>query len=203
MDKLSRRDLIKKTAAGSAALAIAGSPSCSTAPEEAASGVETGENPLKNIRLIDYHPKPMLTVKETHIERAKFPVIDAHNHLRRDVVNTDTVISEVVKIMDDCNVQIVVDLDGYPGGQFEKSLERLKKTYPDRFLVYTRVDWTNLNDADFDKQMAEKMEKDFEAGAQALKIRKELGLEIKLADGSFLPVDSPKLDLMWDKCGEL
>ena len=203
MDKLSRRDLIKKTAAGSAALAIAGSTSCNTVPEETASAVDAGENPLKNIRLIDYHPQPMLTVKETKVERAKFPAIDAHNHLRRDVVNSDKDISEFVKIMDECNVQIVIDLDGYPGGQLEKSLERLKKTYPDRFIVYTRVDWTNLDDPDFDKQMADKMEADFEKGAQALKIRKELGLEIKLADGTFLPVDSPKLDLMWDKCGEL
>ena len=203
MDKLSRRDLIKKAAAGSAVLATTGAPACTSVKEDVSSTAENAENPLKNIRLIDYHPKAMLTVKETKIEKAKFPVIDAHNHLRRDVVNTDTDISEFVKIMDDCNVAIVVDLDGYPGGQFEKSLERLKKTYPDRFLVYTRVDWTNLDDPDFDKQMADKMEADFEKGAQALKIRKELGLEIKLADGTFLPVDSPKLDLMWEKCGEL
>ncbi len=200
MDKLTRRDLIKKTATGSTALAITGITGCSTAPKEIP---VTEEEKLKNLSLYDYHPKTVMTVKKTDVPKAKYPVIDAHNHLRNDVVNADIDIADMVKIMDDCNVQIVVDLDGYPGGQFEKSLKRLKETYPDRFLVYTRVDWANLNDPDFDKQMARKMEEDFAKGAQALKIRKELGLEIQLADGTYLPVDSPKLDLMWDKCGEL
>lgn len=203
MKRLTRRDLIKKTAAGSAALSLAGLKAGPLAAGPVAAE-ERDYSELKNIRLIDYHPRPMLTVRETEVKRAKFPVIDAHNHLRHDVVNDTSVdLSHWVKIMDDCNVQMVVDLDGYPGGQFERSLERLKKTYPDRFLVYTRVDWTNLDDSDFDRQMARKMEEDFEKGAQALKIRKELGLQIKLADGTYLPVDSPKLDLMWDKCGEL
>ena len=157
---------------------------------------------LKDIRLIDYKPVHMLKVKETTVEKAKFPVIDAHDHLR-SVVNSETDLASLVKIMDDCNVQIVVDLDGYPGGQFEKSLEKLKKAYPDRFLVYTRLDWTNLNDPDFGEQMAKKIEEDVRKGAQALKIRKELGLEIKLKDGTYLPVDSRKLDPVWEKCAEL
>ncbi|MFH1964573.1 MAG: amidohydrolase family protein [Acidobacteriota bacterium] len=200
MDKLTRRDLIRKTAAGSAALAIAGLPACSSTPQEPPA---TPEDLLKNTRLFDYHPRTMLTVKKTEITRAKFPVIDAHNHLRRDVVNADVDISEMVKIMDDCSVQIVVDLDGYPGGQLEKSLERLKKAYPDRFLVYTRIDWTNLNDPDFGEQMARKIEEDVEKGAQALKIRKELGLEIQLEDGTYLQVDTPKLDPAWEACARL
>jgi len=203
MDKFSRRDLMKKTAAGSAALSFANLKSGSFAAGAPSGPPDESQSSLKNIRLIDYHPRSMMKVKETMIEKAKFPVIDAHNHLRNDVVNADVDIADMVKIMDDCNVQIVVDLDGYPGGQFEKSLKRLKAAFLDRFLVYTRVDWANIDAPDFDKQMARKMEQDFEKGAQALKIRKELGLEVKLADGTFLPVDSPKLDLMWDKCGEL
>lgn len=162
----------------------------------------SNQDSLKNIRLIDYKPVPMLKVKETTVEKAKFPVIDAHDHLR-SVVNSEKDIAELVKIMDDCNVQIVVDLDGYPGGQLEKSLEKLKKAYPDRFIVYTRIDWTNLNDPDFGEQMAKKIEEDVRKGAQALKIRKELGLEIQLKDGSYLPVDSRKLDPVWTKCAEL
>lgn len=157
---------------------------------------------LKDIRLVDYHPKTVLVVKETKVEKAKFPVIDSHNHLRR-IVNSETDIAEFVKIMDECNVRMVVDLDGYPGGQFEKSLKRLKETYPDRFIVYTRIDWTNVNDPDFGEQMARKIEADVKKGAQGLKIRKELGLEIQLEDGTYLPVDSPKLDPAWDMCGKL
>lgn len=160
------------------------------------------ESSLKDIRLLDFKPKPMLVVKETKVEKAKFPVIDCHNHLRR-VINAGADIEELIKIMDECNVQMVVDLDGYPGGQFEKSLRTLKEPYPDRFLVYTRIDWTNLDDPGFAEQMAKKIEEDVKKGAQALKIRKELGLEIQLANGTYLPVDSPKLDPTWEMCGKL
>jgi len=160
------------------------------------------ESSLKDIRLLDYKPKPMLVVKETKVEKAKFTVIDCHNHLRR-VINAGADIEELIKIMDECNVQMVVDLDGYPGGQLEKSLKTLKKPYSDRFLVYTRIDWTNLDDPGFAEQMAKKIEEDVKKGAQGLKIRKELGLEIKLADGTYLPVDSPKLDPTWEMCGKL
>ena len=76
MDKLTRRDLIKKTAAGSAALAVTGMPSCSTNPLESSTteeGAKEGANAsLKNIRLIDYHPKTVLTVKKTEIQKAKY-----------------------------------------------------------------------------------------------------------------------------------
>ena len=163
---------------------------------------DSQQDSLKNIQLLNYKPVPMLTVKETMVEKAKFPAIDVHNHFRR-VINANADISELVKIMDDCNVQMAVDLDGYPGGQLEKSLETLKKAYPDRFIVATRIDWTNLNDDDFGEQMARKIEEDVKKGAQVLKIRKELGLEIQLADGTYLQVDSPKLDPVWEKCGEL
>ena len=159
-------------------------------------------SPLRDIRLLDFQPKPMLVVKQTKVDRAKFPVIDTHNHFRR-VVNSDEDIASLVKIMDECNVQTAVDLDGYPGGQFEKSLKRLKEPFPKRFLIYTRLDWTNLDSPDWGQQMAKKLADDVKKGAQALKIRKELGLEIKLKDGTYLPVDSPKLDPVWEACGKL
>ena len=203
MKNWTRREMIRTAAAGSAALSVAGlGGSCSKPPVPPQPAPASTSNDLKNIRLLDYHPRPMLTVKQTAVEKARFPVIDTHNHLKR-IVDADTTLSDMLKIMDDCNVAIVVDLDGYPGGVFERSLKKFKASNPDRFIVYTRLDWKNVNDSDFGKQMAEKIERDVEKGAQALKIRKELALQIKLADGTYLPVDSPKLDPVWDKCGSL
>jgi uncharacterized protein len=200
MKNWTRREIIKTTTAGSAALSLAAfGESCSKPAESPKPAPADTSGDLRNIRLLDYHPRTMLKVKQSKVDRAKFPAIDSHNHLRK-LSNADTNVTDLVKIMDDCNVGIVVDLDGYPGGVFEKSLEKFKKSNPDRFLVYTRLDWTNVNDSDFGKQMAEKIERDVEKGAQALKIRKELALQIKLADGTYLPVDSPKLDAVWDKC---
>ena len=35
----------------------------------------------EKLALDDFHPKPQLVRRETLVERPRFPVIDAHNHL--------------------------------------------------------------------------------------------------------------------------
>ena len=83
------------------------------------------EETLKDIRLVDYQPKPMLVTKVTEIKKAKYPAIDVHNHLRR-IVDTGEDVSKFIKIMDDCNVKAVVDLDGGFGENLDKHLKVLK-----------------------------------------------------------------------------
>jgi hypothetical protein len=43
--------------------------------------VTTREIPTDELLLREYVPRPRLVVKETRIERPRFPVFDAHNHL--------------------------------------------------------------------------------------------------------------------------
>ena len=160
------------------------------------------EETLKDIRLIDYHPKPMLVTKVTEVKTAKYPAIDVHNHLRR-IVDSGEDISTLVKIMDDCNVKAVVDLDGGFGENLDKHLKRLKEPYPDRFIVYAQVDFSKIDDPDFSEYSAKQLESAVKKGVQGLKISKGLGLGVKEADGSYLRVDSPKLDAVWKKCAEL
>jgi predicted TIM-barrel fold metal-dependent hydrolase len=47
------------------------------------------------------------------------------------------------------------------------------------------------------------LESDVKAGACGLKIYKDLGLDFKDEKGKFIAVDDPRLDPVWDKCGEL
>ncbi len=100
------------------------------------------EESIKDIRLVDFQPKPMLVTKVTDVQKAKYPAIDFHNHLRR-IVDSETDISEYVKIMDECNIKAVVNLDGGWGENLDKHLKRLKEPYPDRFIVYAQVDFRN------------------------------------------------------------
>jgi len=160
------------------------------------------EESIKDIRLVDFQPKPMLVTKVTNVQKAKYPAIDVHNHLRR-IVDSETDISEYVKIMDECNVKAVVNLDGGYGETLDKHLKVLKEPYPDRFIVYARVDWTKLNEPDFSEYSANQLEEAVKKGAQGLKISKSLGLRIKEANGSYLRIDTPKMDAVWAKCGEL
>ena len=160
------------------------------------------EEALKDIRLVDYQPKSMLVTKVTEVKKAKYPAIDVHNHLRK-IVDSGEDISKLVKIMDDCNVKAVVDLDGGFGENLDKHLNVLKEEYPDRFIIYARIDWNKINEPDFSEYSAKQLEEAVKKGVQGLKISKRLGLGIKEADGSYLRVDSPKLDAVWAKCGEL
>ena len=160
------------------------------------------EETLKDIRLVDYQPKPMLITKVTEVKKAKYPAIDVHNHLQR-IVDSGENISKFVKIMDECNVKAVVDLDGGFGENLDKHLKVLKEKYPERFIVYARIDWSKIDEPDFPEYSARQLEEAVKKGVQGLKISKRLGLGIKESDGSYLRVDSPKLDAAWAKCGEL
>ena len=37
----------------------------------------------REISVLDYDPRPQLVTKVTEVDKAKFPAIDGHNHLRR------------------------------------------------------------------------------------------------------------------------
>ena len=65
----------------------------------------------KNVAFFDYDPKSQLVVEETSIPRAKFSAIDGHNHLRK-FAEQPNAMEDLLRAMDECNVQAVVDLDG-------------------------------------------------------------------------------------------
>ena len=160
------------------------------------------EEKLSDLRMLDYDPHPMLVTKVTKVMKAKFPVIDVHNHLSR-IVTSEEDVSKIVSIMDECNVKAVVDLDGGFGTNLDKHLKTFLTNYPDRFIIYARIDWSKIDDPDFSEYSVKQLEEAVKRGVKGLKISKSLGLRVKEADGSYLRVDSPKLDPIWDKCGEL
>jgi len=49
----------------------------------AASKEETRQTVSPSLSLAEFSPKSMLQVPETHVSRARFPVIDFHTHITR------------------------------------------------------------------------------------------------------------------------
>src|SRR5258708_34490310 len=77
----------------------------------------------KTVLLRDYHPKSMLHVKETPVLRAKFPVIDMHQHVTDARGIGDRVPpQELVARMDQLNIQTMVILTGGWGDQLHRAL---------------------------------------------------------------------------------
>jgi hypothetical protein len=72
---MNRRQLLRTTGLGLVGGAFAGTAGPS------ASAAEKVKGQSMSLSLADYEPKSMLQVRETHIEKSRFPVFDVHTHI--------------------------------------------------------------------------------------------------------------------------
>ncbi len=152
-----------------------------------------------DLRLLDWRPKSQMVVKETRILTPKFPVIDIHNHLG-DLDKTEHYLKE----MDAAGVWQCVSLDGRSADNFyEEHLRVSQSISKERFLVYFRPDFSRIDEPNFGVEEAAKLERAVKMGARGLKISKNLGLTVRDNTGKIVPVDDPRIDPIWAKCGEL
>jgi predicted TIM-barrel fold metal-dependent hydrolase len=168
--------------------------------------VDAQESPKKDTLLLrDFKPQSMLHVPVHNIQRARFPVIDVHNHVNdaRSSPREHIPPADVVAIMDHCNIKTIVILTGKWGEPLQKVVDEMVKPYPGRFMVFTQLDWTNLDAPDFGQQMARQIDDAVARGARGLKITKEFGLLVRYKSGKLLTIDDPKLDPIWEECGRL
>jgi predicted TIM-barrel fold metal-dependent hydrolase len=152
-----------------------------------------------DLKLVDWEPKSMLVVHETRILWPKFPVIDIHNHLR-DLKSTQKYLEE----MDKAGVWMCVGLDGLSANDFFKEhLKVSQSVSKERFLIFFNPDFSKIDEPDFGRKEAAKLEEAVRMGIKGLKIFKSLGLTLKDKSGKLIPVDDPRIDPIWAKCGEL
>jgi len=159
-----------------------------------------------DLKLLDWRPVSQLVVKETRILRPKFPVIDIHNHLRRlentkrRLENTKMYLEE----MDKAGVWKCVGLDGSSRNDFYKEHLRVSQSVAkERFIIFFRPDFSKINEPDFGKKEAKKLEEAVKLGCRGLKISKGLGLTLRDKSGKLVPVDDSRIDPIWAKCAEL
>jgi len=158
----------------------------------------------KTILLKDYHPQSALHAAVHEIPRAKFPVIDVHNHTNDARGIGDRVDpKELVARMDALNIKTIVILTGGWGDDLQKVLDTMVKPYPGRFMVLEQIDWSKIDDPNFSRLMVEQLDDSVKRGARGLKILKELGLGVRDKTGKLIPVDDPRLDPVWEECGRL
>jgi predicted TIM-barrel fold metal-dependent hydrolase len=170
----------------------------------------------KSITLPEYEPRSELHVKETHITRAKFPVIDIHTHLSWSVKSEKGVglaserqflmpPSELLAVMDRKNLRALTNLTGGFGKGLRDGIAKYDKAYPGRFYTFCEPTYSSLKEADYPKLQARAIEDAHQAGAKGLKILKTLGLYLRdnITSGNLIKVDDPRFDPMWDACGQL
>ena len=159
-----------------------------------------------------YDPPSSLKVPEHHLTRAKFPFIDVHNH-QGNMPTQD--LPGLLQEMDKLNMRVMVNLSGRGfrsnNGRFDvgnhdylvRAIQNAKKATPNRLVVFTNVSFEGAGSPRWAATAVKGLEEDVKAGAQGLKVYKNLGFSYKDKDGKTLRVDDPRLDIIWQKCGEL
>jgi len=172
--------------------------------------------PPEQVLLKDYRPRCLLNLASHEPETARFPVIDAHNHLFGDLPP-----EKLIEIMDAVGVRVWVNVTGNVTLPLENNtytiarrdlshfVEHYVKAYPGRFAALTMSDFAQwgdpvlLADDGFADRCIEHLEEDLATGACGLKVTKELGLFFRDRSGEMLPVDDERLFPIWNRAGEL
>ena len=170
-------------------------------PASAGPAFAQEKDDIRELKLRDWEPRSMLTVKATEVARPAFPVVDVHNHLGGGkAFLTPERVKHYLEEMDAAGVRTAVNLDGGWGQRLEETLTALDEAHPGRFLTYALIDFSDIDEPGWSAREASRLAASFEAGAKGLKFHKALGLGVRYKDGRFLPVDDPKLDPIWEVC---
>ena len=149
-------------------------------------------------------------------ERAKFPVIDAHNHLFGDSSP-----EELLAVMDEVGVRTFLNVTGNSTLPYENNcytivrrdigvfMDDYVKAHPGRFAAFTMADFAQwgdpvlIKDDGFADRCIQRLEADVSAGALGLKVTKELGLYFRDHAGRMIPVCDERLFPIWRRAGEM
>ena len=155
--------------------------------------------------LKDFQPHPMVHLPIHEVPRARFSVIDMHNHVNdAQGINSDKIApTEVIKTMDRANIKTIVILTGLWSEKLQGVLDSMVQPYPGRFIVFTQIDWSKIDDPQFSAKMVRQLDDAITRGARGLKVLKDLGLGVRDKTGNLVPIDDERLDPIWEECGRL
>jgi predicted TIM-barrel fold metal-dependent hydrolase len=149
--------------------------------------------------IVDYRPKPTVVTDEHLVPKAKYPVVDIHNHTDINAGN----IEQMVRDMDELNLRVLVNLSGGSGSKFKQGMDFIRSSpYKDRFRMFANVSWNGAGTPEWREREVAALRQAIKDGAIGLKVFKDLGLHSRKADGSRLKVDDPDLDPIWQVCAE-
>ena len=214
--KMNRRDLFRWTGMGLVAKAASAAGMVAPEGNGRAETDEASGSQGAPLSLEDYEPRSMLRVPETHVARAKYPVIDIHTHITFAARDKNGVAlsaartyaatpQELLAVMDRKNIRSMVDLTGGYGSGLKETIARYDDAYRGRFYTMTEPIYEKFLEPNYPQLQAEAIEQAHRDGARGLKILKTLGLYLRsnITSGTLVAIDDKRFDPMWDTCGQL
>jgi predicted TIM-barrel fold metal-dependent hydrolase len=150
-----------------------------------------------DLPLSDFQPRSMLVTPVHEVLGSKFPAIDFHNHL--DAQNP----ADLVRIMDACGIERTVNITMKVGDEALAIMRRFHAYAPERFSTIAWMDWRGIHSPDFFERTVENLRSFIEAGACGLKIWKDLGLQLRDANGELVRIDDERLGPLFDEAAAL
>ena len=195
---MNRRAFLKS--ANLAGLAVAIPSSAFAAEKKKATPANISSNP-NTILLKDYRPHSIYKVPVTHIDKAKFPIIDMHSHPEP---KTDAEINTWLKNMDEVGVEKSIVLTMATGKLFDEINTKYLR-HPDRFEVWCGLDFSGHKQPGFPATAVKELERCHDMGAKGIgEIHdKGQGLRSGKSNAPGIHPDDPRVDAIWDKAAEL
>ena len=154
-------------------------------------------------RLDRYEPELTLRLPTHPIEAARFPAIDAHNHLGRWLHSRgewmEPDVGLLMSYLDACNISSIVNLDGRWGSELEANLDRYDRAFPGRIATFCHLDWDRLRDRDGIGYLLRSLEQSAAQGACGIKVWKDLGRNVEDSRAERVLPDSAMLAPLWEK----
>jgi predicted TIM-barrel fold metal-dependent hydrolase len=158
--------------------------------------------------LSDFRPVPALATPRSEIQRPRFPVFDAHNHLGGEFGGgwDQRPLAALLDALDEAGVETLADLDGGWGEDILAArLDQFKAAAPERFLIFGGIDWSQwpAHGDRFGEYASQRLRLQATRGAQGLKVWKNLGLHVRDQHGQRVRVNDRRLDAVWAAAAEL
>ena len=160
-----------------------------------------GQTPPDQILLKNYRPHSIYRIPVTHVEKARYPVIDVHSHAYAE---SRAQIDQWVKTMDAAGIEKTVILTGLVGARFD-SVYREYARYPERFEVWCGLLLENPDHPDFSRRCVAELERCRQIGARGVGELSDKGKGLSYGRPRSYSVhfDDARLDAVMDKCAEL
>ena len=185
----------------------AGLPSAAFASTADDAKQRAGSTPAKKaaspetILLKDYRPKSIYKIPVTEIAKARYPIIDMHSH---PYAKTPAEIEEWVKNMDEVGVEKTMILTMATGTEFDE-IHRKYSVHPDRFEMWCGFDFTGYDKPGFGPAAVKELERCHSAGARGVGEIHDKGQGLRSGKSKTVGMhpDDPRVDSLFEKCGEL
>lgn len=166
--------------------------SCNTkTPGQASSVQSTSSAPPSSI------PQPTPTKKT--LGPLPFPLIDSHVHL----VPLEEPMSFALEVFKRVGVEkFAVKSAGIVGEPRFVATKQLAEHLGEKMAFFANVDWRGIDDKQWGKRAAQQLKDAMAQGATGIKIFKDLGLGVRLKDGTLLKIDDARLEPLWNAAAE-